>query len=72
MAAKQPQNFGERVKALREKAKISQQQLAQTAGVSMSFIAKIEQGSQANPRAKALLALARALGVKMDDLFQED
>jgi transcriptional regulator with XRE-family HTH domain len=62
-----------RIKDLREKAGLSQQDLAVRGDLSQSLVAKLEQGKKADPRASTLLALAEALGVKpgalLDDLF---
>jgi transcriptional regulator with XRE-family HTH domain len=62
-----------RLKALREAAGLAQQDVAMRADLSLSLVAKIEQGKKADPRASTLLALANALGVKpgalLEDLF---
>src|SRR5918997_1590085 len=62
-----------RIKALREAAGLSQQDVAVRGDLSLSLVAKLEQGKKADPRASTLLALADALGVKpgslLDDLF---
>jgi transcriptional regulator with XRE-family HTH domain len=62
-----------RIKSLREGADLSQQEVAERGELSLSLVAKLEQGKKADPRASTLLALARALGVRpgvlLDDLF---
>ena len=62
-----------RLKALREQAGLSQQDVAVRGDLSLSLVAKLEQGKKADPRASTILALAEALGVKpgalLDDLF---
>jgi transcriptional regulator with XRE-family HTH domain len=62
-----------RIKSLRETAGLSQQEVAARGDLSVSLVAKIEQGKKANPRASTLLDLARALGVTpgtlLDDLL---
>ncbi len=62
-----------RLKSLREGASLSQQEVAMRADLSLSLVAKLEQGKKADPRASTLLALAGALGVApgrlLDDLF---
>jgi transcriptional regulator with XRE-family HTH domain len=60
-----------RVKVLREAAGMSQQQLAMSAGLSMSMIGLIEQGQRENPRGQTLLAIAKALGVTVDALLTD-
>jgi transcriptional regulator with XRE-family HTH domain len=62
-----------RLKSLRESAGLSQQEVAMRADLSLSLVAKLEQGKKGDPRASTLLALAKALGVKpgaiLEDLF---
>jgi transcriptional regulator with XRE-family HTH domain len=62
-----------RLRSLREAAGLSQQEVAMRADLSMSLVAKLEQGKKGDPRASTLLALASALGVKpgaiLEDLF---
>jgi transcriptional regulator with XRE-family HTH domain len=62
--------FGERLKALREQSGLSQAELAAHAGQSLRSIQNWEQGHR-EPKAVALLALARALGVSMEFLIEE-
>ena len=57
------QALSERLRALREAKGLSQQDLAMGAGVSMSLVAKLEQGKKADPRVSTVLALASTLGV---------
>jgi transcriptional regulator with XRE-family HTH domain len=62
-----------RLKHLREASGLSQQEVAVKADLSLSLVAKLEQGKKADPRASTLLALAEALGVRpgrlLEDLF---
>jgi transcriptional regulator with XRE-family HTH domain len=64
--------ISERLRTLREAAGLSQQDVAMKGDLSLSLIAKLEQGKKADPRASTLIALAAALGVKpgriVDDL----
>ena len=55
--------LSQRLKALREAKGLSQQELATGAAVSMSLVAKLEQGKKADPRVSTVLALANTLGV---------
>jgi transcriptional regulator with XRE-family HTH domain len=57
-----------RVKELREKAGLTQQDLAIKSGLSVSNLSQIEQGKTPDPRMSTLLALASALGVDCDTL----
>jgi len=65
--------LSQRIKQLREAAGLSQQEVAMRGELSLSLVAKLEQGKKADPRASTLLALGRALGVRpgelLDDLF---
>jgi transcriptional regulator with XRE-family HTH domain len=65
--------LSQRIKALRERAGLSQQEMAERGDLSVSLVAKLEQGKKADPRTSTLLALASALGVNpgtvIDDLF---
>jgi transcriptional regulator with XRE-family HTH domain len=65
--------LAQRIKSLRDAAGLSQQDVAVRGDLSLSLVAKLEQGKKADPRASTLLALAQALGVKpgqlLDDLF---
>lgn len=65
--------LSERVKALREAAGLSQQEVAVKSDLSMSLVAKIEQGKKADPRLSTIWGLAHALnttpGGLLDDLF---
>jgi transcriptional regulator with XRE-family HTH domain len=60
-----------RLRVLREAAGLSQQEVADRADLSLSLIAKMEQGRKADPRASTLLALAGALGVRAGQLIEE-
>src|ERR1019366_8755866 len=53
----------DKFKKLREKAGISQQEVATKAGLSWSLIAQIEQGKKIDVRESTLLGIAKALGV---------
>lgn len=55
------------IKELREKQGLSQEQLAEKAGVAQSTIHYIENGN--NPRTETLIKIAAALGVKPGELL---
>jgi transcriptional regulator with XRE-family HTH domain len=61
--------LSERIKTLREVRGMSQQEVAVKADLSLSLVAKLEQGKKADPRASTLLALMAALDVKAGDLL---
>jgi transcriptional regulator with XRE-family HTH domain len=55
-------NFGERLKELRDKAGLSQQELADKAGIHRVAVARIETGER-SPAWDTAMKLAAALGV---------
>ena len=61
-----------RIKALREAAGMSQQALAVAAGLSVSVVSQLEQGTKRDPRLSTVQALARALGVDIRELAGEE
>jgi transcriptional regulator with XRE-family HTH domain len=63
--------ISKRIKALREASGLSQQEVAVRADLSLSLVAKLEQGKKADPRASTLLALAVALGVPPGQLLDD-
>ncbi len=61
--SKEASPLAERLKKIREKAGMSQQDLAVKAGLSISSVSQIEQGKKPDPRVSTIQALASALGV---------
>jgi DNA-binding XRE family transcriptional regulator len=64
--------FGKNIRALREEVRprLSQEHLAEIAGVHRTEIGKIEQG-RVNPRLMTLHLVAHALNATLDDLAKE-
>ena len=58
-----------KVKQYRTSAHMTQSQLAERSGVSRQTISDIETGKH-DPTISVVLLLARALGVKVDNLFK--
>ena len=58
-----------RVKECREKAGMSQEELAEKSGVSRTIISGLESGSITTTTTKTLLRIAEALGLKVSDIF---
>jgi transcriptional regulator with XRE-family HTH domain len=56
------------LKRLRTSRGFTQQQLAVAAGLSVAAVAQIERGRNHHPRVDTMLALAKALGVTVDEL----
>lgn len=63
--------FGHRVRALRERAGISQETLASRAGIHRTYMGGVERGER-NVSLKNILRIAEALGVAPQKLFDED
>ncbi len=62
--------LAQNVKKLRKKHKLSQEQLAQKAGITYSTLIKLESGANNNPTIKTLQLLAKALNVSLDKLTE--
>lgn len=62
--------IGKRIKELREKAEMSQKDLAYTADLDRSYIASIENG-QRNVSIVNIEKIAVALGVTLKELFND-
>jgi transcriptional regulator with XRE-family HTH domain len=59
------------IKRFRTAKKLSQEQLAQKAGITYSTVAKLESGANRNPAVHTLQQIARALGVTLDELMKD-
>ena len=62
---------GARLKQLRQAGRLTQEQLAERAGLSYKFIGEVERG-RGNPTLTTLSALSEALGVGLADLLGLD
>jgi transcriptional regulator with XRE-family HTH domain len=62
----------DRLRELRTAAGLTQQALAVKAGLSVSAVVHIEAGRIPDPRVSTLRAIARALGVGLDDLAADE
>jgi transcriptional regulator with XRE-family HTH domain len=58
-----------RIKALRDKRQMSQEDLAERAGISRGYLARLETGRH-DPTITTLEKLAKALHVKVTELLQ--
>jgi transcriptional regulator with XRE-family HTH domain len=61
--------LAENLKRLRKARNLTQQKLAQEAGVSLIVVTKVEQGFTKDPAMSSLVKLADALGVSIDDMI---
>jgi transcriptional regulator with XRE-family HTH domain len=60
---------GERIKQIREKKGLTQDQLAEAAGISKGFLSDVENNNK-NISSQSLLRIANALGASVDYLLQ--
>ena len=58
-------SLGNQIKQWRAQRGLSQTALAEAAGLSRAYIAKLEAGDRASPSMPALERIAKALGVKV-------
>ena len=63
--------LGARLKQLRHARRLTQEQLAERAGLSYKFLGELERG-RGNPTLTTLAALSDALGVRLVDLLALD
>lgn len=68
MKANPLKQFGTQLRALRERAGLSQEALAAKAGIHRTYMGGVERGER-NPCLKNILRLAEALGVNPGELF---
>lgn len=64
--------MGYRVKEIREGKKMTQEELEKLSGISRQTISAIENSDDYQAKVNTLLALAKALGTSVDDLFFKD
>ena len=62
-------HLGKRIKILREEKHLTQEKLAEKAGISLDYLGKVEVNIN-RPGLKTLLKLARALEISMEELFK--
>ena len=62
--------LGERIYELRKMRQFTQEELAQKAGISLSYLSMIER-AQRTPHVETLVSLAAALGITLSQLFIE-
>jgi transcriptional regulator with XRE-family HTH domain len=62
---------GARVRQLRQARRLTQEELAERAGLSYKFIGEVERG-RGNPTLTTLAAISDALGVQLTDLLALD
>lgn len=65
-------NLGDRIRQARQLAGLTQNELSEASGVSVSLVRKLEQGTVADTRAATARKLAAALGVPTTALMQSE
>ena len=63
--------FGAHLRSLRVSAKLSQEEIADRAGIHVTYLSGVERGLR-NPSIRNVRRLARALGVPTRELFSFD
>ena len=63
--------MGQVLQAAREKAKLSQAELAAAAGLAANHVARLERGEKAFPRFDTIAKLAGELGLSLDTIAHE-
>ena len=64
--------MGFKLREVREAKGMSQEELEKTSGVSRQTISSIENEKSTNVMSGTLIALARALGVTVDEIFFDE
>lgn len=64
-----PKQLGATIRKIREERGITQQQLAERASITPSYLATLEAGERENPSLDIVRRLARALKVPLMDLL---
>ncbi|MDE2480802.1 MAG: helix-turn-helix transcriptional regulator [bacterium] len=62
------QGLSSAIRAARERAGLTQSQLADRVGLAPSHIARLETGDRANPRFETIARIAHALGASLDEI----
>lgn len=64
-------HFGKRVRTLRERIGLSQEQLAEQAGIHRTYVGGVERGER-NIGLKNVFRIAKALEITVADLFADE
>jgi transcriptional regulator with XRE-family HTH domain len=65
-------NIGDRIRIARKAAGLSQEEVARRAGLSLKGMGEIERGDIEDPHISSLAKIARALGVHVELLIEEE
>lgn len=65
------QELGQRVRTLREERGLTQQSLAQAAGIATDMVSRLENGHYSSPGLRTLLRLASGMGTQVSAMLPE-
>ncbi len=71
MSAQVQSQFGQKLRSVRQRQKISQEKLAELAGLHRTYISSVERGER-NVSLSTIHRLAAALNVRMAELMPDD
>jgi transcriptional regulator with XRE-family HTH domain len=71
MESKQANNLGKRIKELRQKKGLSQDELARKAEVAYTTLTKIETGVIKNPSVAITIKIAKALDASIEEIVRD-
>ncbi len=63
------QKFGKKLRKIRKSKGVTQEKLAEKAGMDFSYLNLIE-GGKRNPTLKIIAKIARVLGIRLDELMK--
>jgi transcriptional regulator with XRE-family HTH domain len=64
-----PRKLGQAIRRLREQRGLTQEQLAEKAKVSQPYLSHLEGGRRQSPSVTMVHRIAKALGVKIEDVL---
>lgn len=64
------QRLGTVLRAIRERKGLTQDQVAERAGITKPYLSQLESGARKNPSLPVLRRLAKALGVRVTRLLE--
>jgi len=71
MSTRKLSTIAKNIRQQRKKIGFSQDKLSKLAGVAYNTIVKIESGENSNPTIETLQKIAKALGIRVDDLLKK-
>ena len=71
MSTRKLSTIAKNIRQQRKKLGFSQDKLSKLAGVAYNTIVKIESGENPNPTIETLQKIAKALGIRVDDLLKK-